>query len=86
MIGRWQSNCVGDYCGGAIYVAARHEGVEGDYVLAMYMDADPAIIFGRDLFGEPKKQARQPALPQRQPLPRLGRARRRAADRPARPS
>jgi acetoacetate decarboxylase len=58
MIGRWQSNCVGDYCGGAIYVAARHEGVDGDYVLAMYMDADPAIIFGRDLFGEPKKQAR----------------------------
>jgi acetoacetate decarboxylase len=57
MIGRWQSNCVGDYCGGAIYVAARHEGVEGDYVLAMYMDADPAIVFGRDLFGEPKKRA-----------------------------
>jgi len=57
MVGRWRSNCVGDYCGGAIYVAARHEGVEGDYVLAMYMDADPAIIFGRDLFGEPKKQA-----------------------------
>jgi acetoacetate decarboxylase len=58
MIGRWQSNCVGDYCGGAIYVAARHEGVDGDYVLAMYMDADPAIILGRDLFGEPKKVAR----------------------------
>jgi acetoacetate decarboxylase len=58
MVGRWQSNCVGDYCGGAIYVGARHDGVEGDYVLAMYMDADPAIIFGRDLFGEPKKQAR----------------------------
>jgi acetoacetate decarboxylase len=57
MIGRWQSNCVGDYCGGALYVAARHEGTEGDYVLAMYMDADPAIVFGRDLFGEPKKQA-----------------------------
>ena len=59
MIGRWQSNCVGDYCGGALYVAARHEGVEGDYVLAMYMDADPAIVFGRDLFGEPKKRAEQ---------------------------
>ena len=57
MIGRWQSNCVGDYCGGALYVAARHDGVEGDYVLAMYMDADPAIVFGRDLFGEPKKRA-----------------------------
>lgn len=55
MIGRWQSNCVGDYCGGALYVSARHEGVAGDYVLAMIMDADPAMIFGRDLFGEPKK-------------------------------
>jgi acetoacetate decarboxylase len=58
MIGRWRSNCVGDYCGGAIYVAARHDGVDGDYVLAMYMDSDAAIIFGRDLFGEPKKQGR----------------------------
>jgi len=57
MIGRWQSNCVGDYNGGALYVAARHEGVEGDYVLAMYMSADAAMIFGRDMFGEPKKQS-----------------------------
>ena len=43
--------------GGAIYVAARHEELEGDYVLAMYMDRDQPIIFGRELFGEPKKQA-----------------------------
>ena len=57
MVGRWQSNCVGDYNGGALYVAARHEGVEGDYVLGMYMSADAAMIFGRDLFGEPKKQS-----------------------------
>lgn len=58
MIGRWQSNCVGDFFGGAIYVAARHEGVDGDYVLAMYMDGDAPTIYGRDLFGEPKKLAR----------------------------
>lgn len=58
MVGRWRSNCVGDYCGGAIYVAARHGDIEGDYVLAMYMDTDRAILFGRDVFGEPKKQAR----------------------------
>jgi len=32
-------NCVGDFYGGAIYVAARHEGLDGDYVLAMYMEA-----------------------------------------------
>jgi acetoacetate decarboxylase len=56
MIGRWRSNCVGDYKGGAIYVAARHEGIDGDYVLAMYMDGDSPIIYGRDVFGEPKKQ------------------------------
>jgi acetoacetate decarboxylase len=57
MVGRWQSNCVGDFFGGAIYVAARHEGVDGDYVLAMYMDNDIPTIYGRDLFGEPKKLA-----------------------------
>jgi acetoacetate decarboxylase len=57
MIGRWQSNCVGDFHGGAIYVAARHGDVEGDYVLAMYMDGDVPTIYGRDLFGEPKKLA-----------------------------
>jgi acetoacetate decarboxylase len=57
MIGRWQSNCVGDFHGGAIYVSARHDGVDGDYVLAMYMDNDVPTIYGRDLFGEPKKLA-----------------------------
>jgi acetoacetate decarboxylase len=56
MVGRWQSNCVGDYNGGAIYVAARHGDIEGDYVLSMWMNTDKAIIFGRDVFGEPKKQ------------------------------
>ena len=57
MVGRWQSNCVGDFHGGAIYVAARHDGVDGEYVLAMYMDNDVPTIYGRDLFGEPKKLA-----------------------------
>lgn len=57
MVGRWQSNCVGDFHGGAIYVAARHEGIEGRYVLAMWMDGDVPTIYGRDLFGEPKKLA-----------------------------
>jgi acetoacetate decarboxylase len=57
MVGRWQSNCVGDFFGGAIYVAARHDGSDGDYVLAMYMDNDAPTIYGRDLFGEPKKIA-----------------------------
>jgi acetoacetate decarboxylase len=58
MIGRWQSNCVGDFFGGSIYVAARHDGIDGLYVLAMFMDGDVPMIYGRDLFGEPKKLAR----------------------------
>jgi acetoacetate decarboxylase len=57
MVSRWQSNCVGDFNGGAIYVAATHDGIDGEYVLAMYMDNDIPTIYGRDLFGEPKKLA-----------------------------
>jgi acetoacetate decarboxylase len=57
MVGRWQSNCVADFDGGAVYVEARHKDIVGDYVLAMYMDRDQPIIYGRELFGEPKKQA-----------------------------
>jgi len=57
MVGRWQSNCVGDFEGGAIYLPARFGDVEGEYVLAMYMDSDTAILYGREVFGEPKKQA-----------------------------
>jgi acetoacetate decarboxylase len=57
MVGRWQSNCVGNFNGGAVYIPARFGDVAGEYVLAMYMDADAAIIYGREVFGEPKKQA-----------------------------
>jgi acetoacetate decarboxylase len=57
MVGRWQSNCVGDFAGGTVYVACAHDGVEGEYNLAQYMDGDAPTIFGRDLFGEPKKIA-----------------------------
>lgn len=57
MVGRWQSNCVGDFDGGAVYVEAKHGDLVGDYVLAMYMDRDQPIIYGRELFGEPKKQS-----------------------------
>jgi acetoacetate decarboxylase len=62
MVGRWQSNCVGDFAGGSIYVSARHAGVEGEYVLAMYMNGDVPTIYGRDLFGEPKKIAESALL------------------------
>jgi acetoacetate decarboxylase len=58
MVGRWQSNCVGDFAGGALYVAARWDDLDGGYVLGMWMDSDKPTIFGRDLYGEPKKVAR----------------------------
>src|SRR5690348_3718882 len=45
MVGRWQSNCVGDFAGGAIYVSSRYQGVDGAYVLAMYMDGDVPTIY-----------------------------------------
>lgn len=54
-VSRWRSNCVGDFAASAIYVSARYGGVAGDYVLAMFMDSDVPMLFGRDLFGEPKK-------------------------------
>jgi acetoacetate decarboxylase len=56
-IGRWQSNCVGNFGGAGIYLSARHGDTIGVYVLAMYMDSDSAVIFGRETFGEPKKMA-----------------------------
>ncbi len=58
MVGRWQSNCVGSFSGGAVYISVRHEGVDGDYNFFQYMDTDASVIYGRDVFGEPKKMAR----------------------------
>jgi acetoacetate decarboxylase len=51
-----RSNCVGAFAGGAMFVRARYKDLEGDYCLAMPMSTDVAIIFGRELYGEPKKQ------------------------------
>ncbi len=58
MIGRWQSNCVGSFSGGAVYISVRHDGVAGDYNFVQYMNTDASMIYGRDVFGEPKKIAR----------------------------
>ncbi|MFB6170487.1 MAG: acetoacetate decarboxylase family protein [Haloarculaceae archaeon] len=52
-----ESNCVGGFAGGALYVRARHGDREGKYCLAMPMSTDAAITWGRELFGEPKKRA-----------------------------
>jgi acetoacetate decarboxylase len=57
MVGRWQSNCVGDFAGGTVYVTCAHDGLEGEYNVAQYMDGDAPTLFGRDVFGEPKKMA-----------------------------
>lgn len=56
-VGRWRSNCCGDFAGGAVYLAAEYGGIAADYVLTMFMDQDSPLIFGRDLYGEPKKIA-----------------------------
>ncbi|MDP6707174.1 MAG: acetoacetate decarboxylase family protein [Alphaproteobacteria bacterium] len=56
-VGDYGSNCVGDFAGGSVAIAARHGEIEAAYVLSMYMTTDHAIVFGRELFGEPKKQA-----------------------------
>jgi len=62
MVGRWQSNCVGNFSGGAVYLPAKFTAddgtvVTGEYVLTMFMDVDAAILYGREVFGEPKKQS-----------------------------
>lgn len=54
-IGRWRSNCVGDFTGAGLYVRARHHDVVGDYVVAMWMSTGPSVIFGREVLGEPKR-------------------------------
>jgi len=58
VVGRWRSNCVGDFAGGALYLDSRRDGVEATYVVSMFMDRDVPAFFGRDLYGEPKKIAR----------------------------
>lgn len=58
VVGRWRSNCVGDFAGGALYLDARRDGIEATYVASMFMDGDVPAFFGRDLYGEPKKLAR----------------------------
>lgn len=47
----------GPYTGGTVRVAALLDGEPCRYVVAMYMDTDDALLFGRELFGEPKKLA-----------------------------
>jgi acetoacetate decarboxylase len=54
-VGGWESNCVGSFTGGSVMVSVRHGDEAGDYPVAMWMNSWPSIMFGRDVFGEPKK-------------------------------
>lgn len=59
LIGEWRhTNCIEGFAGGHLSLLARHGEHEGAYCLSMPMSTDRAILFGRDLFGEPKKLAR----------------------------
>lgn len=52
-----RSDCVGPFNGGSVNLACTYEGQAGLYCLAMPMSTDTAVIFGRELFAEPKKLA-----------------------------
>jgi acetoacetate decarboxylase len=43
---------------GVVGARARYDGVEGQWVLSMPMTAEPAVVGGRETYGEPKKLAR----------------------------
>ena len=51
------SNCAGPFAGAAVNVTCRYGGESGVYCLAMPMTTDAALIFGRELYAEPKKLA-----------------------------
>jgi acetoacetate decarboxylase len=51
------SNCVGPFNGGAITVRCRYGDLEGQYCITMPMNTDTAVIYGRELYAEPKKLA-----------------------------
>jgi acetoacetate decarboxylase len=52
-----RSNCVGPFNGASVNVACRYDGQDGLYCLTMPMSTDTAMIFGRELYAEPKKMA-----------------------------
>jgi len=54
-IGR--SNALQPFGAAGLAVQAEYEGLVGNYSLTMPMSTDSAVIFGRELYGEPKKVA-----------------------------
>lgn len=51
------SNCVGPFNGSSVNIACMYRGEPGQYCLSMPMSTDTAVVFGRELFAEPKKLA-----------------------------
>lgn len=56
-VGRWQSWACGEFDTACIYVGARHKDIEGFYNLTMLVSGDMPITWGREVWGEGKKQA-----------------------------
>lgn len=52
-----RSNCVGPFLGASVDIACTYAGEDGVYCLAMPMSTDTAVVFGRELYAEPKKLA-----------------------------
>lgn len=52
-----RSNCAGAFFFASVDIACRFRGEEGAYCLTMPVSTDTALIFGRELYGEPKKLA-----------------------------
>lgn len=52
-----RSDCVGPFLGCSFNIACTFEGEPGLYCLTMPMSTDTAVLFGRELFAEPKKLA-----------------------------
>jgi acetoacetate decarboxylase len=57
-IGVYRGGSLGPFAGGSLTIRARYRELEGNFVLAMYVDTDVSMTFGRELFGEPKKLAK----------------------------
>lgn len=51
------SNTLQPFGGGGLAVEAQYEGIRGAYPLTMPMSTDSAVVFGRELYAEPKKLA-----------------------------
>ena len=49
--------CVGAFNGASLNLACRYQGEDGLYCVTMPMSTDTAIVFGRELYAEPKKLA-----------------------------